>query len=47
MSQSRKIVMMLVALLGAVLLWLYVVTFVTPEDTFTVSSIPIIIDNLN
>ena len=41
MSRSRKIVMMLVALLGAVLLWLYVVTFVTPEDTFTVSSIPI------
>ena len=47
MSRSRKIVMMLVALLGAVLLWLYVVTFVTPEDTFTVSSVPIIIDNLN
>ena len=47
MSRSRNIVMMLVALLGAVLLWLYVVTFVTPEDTFTVSSVPIIIDNLN
>lgn len=47
MSRSRKIAMMLVALLGAVLLWLYVVTFVTPEDTITVSSIPISIDNLN
>lgn len=41
MSRSRNIVMMLVALLGAILLWLYVVTFVTPEDTFTVSSVPI------
>lgn len=44
MPKSRKIVMMLVALLGAILLWLYVVTVVAPEATTRVSSIPINID---
>lgn len=46
MSRSRNIVMMLVALLGAVLLWLYVVTFVTPEDTKRINSIPININGV-
>ena len=46
MSQSRKIVMMLVALLGAILLWLYVVTFVTPEYSKSISSVPISMDGL-
>lgn len=41
MTRSRRIAMMLIALLGAILLWLYVVTFVTPEYNKSISSVPI------
>ncbi len=44
MSRSRKIAMMLVALLGALILWLYVVTVVAPEDTAHVTNIPITVE---
>ena len=44
MGQKRKIIMMLVALLGAVMLWLYVVTAVAPEAAKSVRNIPINID---
>ena len=41
---TKKLVFMLIALLAATLLWLYVVTVVSPESTTTVSAIPISID---
>ena len=44
MSQSRKIVLLLVSLLGAVVLWLYVVTNVATETTKWVRNIPIVIN---
>lgn len=44
MTKSRKIVLMLVSLLGAVVLWLYVVTNVATETTKWVRNIPIKID---
>lgn len=44
MPRSRKIVFALVSLLGAILVWLYVVTVIAPEATTRVSSIPINID---
>jgi YbbR-like protein. len=44
MSRSRKFVTMLVSLLGAILLWLYVVSSVAPETTSRISAIPINID---
>ena len=44
MSRSRKIVLMLVSLLGAVVLWLYVVTNVATEATKWVRNIPIVIN---
>lgn len=47
MTRSRKIVMMLIALLGAILLWLYVVTFVTPEYNKSISSVPIKLEGLD
>ena len=47
MSKSRKVVTILVSLLAAVLLWLYVVTLVTPEATTTVTNIPITLFDMN
>ena len=44
MSRRRKLVTMLVSLLGAILLWLYVVSTVAPEVTTRVSAIPINLD---
>ena len=44
MFQSRKIVMILASLLGACLLWLYVVTTVAPEISVRISNIPVTID---
>lgn len=44
MSQSRKIVLLLVSLLGAVVLWLYVVTNIATETTKWIRNIPIIIN---
>lgn len=45
MSQgTKKLVFMLISLLAAIVLWLYVVTIVSPESTITVSAIPISID---
>ncbi len=44
MPRSRNIIMLLVSLLGAVLLWLYVVNNVATESTIRISSIPINID---
>lgn len=47
MPKSRKVVTILISLLAAVLLWLYVVTLVTPEATATVSNIPITLFDMN
>lgn len=45
MSQgTKKLVFMLISLLAAIVLWLYVVTIVSPESSTTVSGIPISID---
>lgn len=44
MFQGRKIITMLVSLLAAVLLWIYVVTQVTPETKVRVGAIPVSID---
>ena len=44
MFKGRKIVTLLIALVGAVLLWLYVVTTVAPESTIRVNNIPISLD---
>lgn len=47
MFQGRKIFTLLISLLAAVLLWLYVVTTVTPETDVRVSSIPISINGMS
>lgn len=39
--QKRKILDLIIALLCAILLWIYVVTVITPEDDVTISDIPI------
>ena len=44
MFQGRKLVTMLISLLAAILLWLYVVTIIAPELSFSVDDIPISID---
>lgn len=40
--QRRKILDIVIALLCAVLLWIYVVTVVTPEDDLTIYDIPVV-----
>ena len=47
MFQGRKIITMLVSLLAAVLLWIYVVTQVTPETKVRVGAIPVSIDGIS
>ena len=47
MFQGRKIITILVSLIGSVLLWIYVVTNITPEMNFHVSSIPVSIDGMS
>ncbi len=47
MFQGRKIITLLVSLLAAVLLWLYVVTTITPETDVRVASIPISINGVS
>lgn len=44
MVQRRKLVIMLISVLAAIVLWLYVVTVVAPEASTRVSGIPINID---
>ena len=44
MRKGHKLVTVLISLLGAILLWLYVVSSVAPEATTRVSGIPINID---
>ena len=44
MFQGRRIVTLLISILASVLLWLYVVTNITPEATKPVGSIPIVVD---
>lgn len=47
MFQGRKIITLLISVLAAVVLWLYVVTNVTPERDFRVSSVPVSIDGMS
>lgn len=44
MITRRKVITFLIALVGAALLWLYVVTAVAPEATVTISNIPVTVD---
>lgn len=47
MFQGRKIITLLISVLAAVVLWLYVVTNVTPERDFRVSSVHVSIDGMS
>lgn len=42
MKQNNKLAMMLVAVVASTVLWLYVVTVVNPEDSVTITNIPVV-----
>ena len=45
MFQGHKLITLLISLIGAVVLWIYVVTQIKPQTDFPVSSIPISIND--
>ena len=47
MFRGRKLITLLVSLLGAILLWLYVVTTVAPETVKTIANIPVTIEGIS
>ena len=47
MFKGKKLITLLVSLLGAFLLWLYVVTTVAPETVATIANIPVTIEGIS
>ncbi len=47
MFRGRKLITLLVSLLGAFLLWLYVVTTIAPETVGTIANIPVTIEGIS